>query len=251
MIGFIYKIENKINNFVYIGSTIQQINKRWNEHRLCLNKNKHHCLYLQNAWNKYGEENFLFEVIETHENSELFIRNQEQMYIDKYKELNILYNTCLYAESCLEKKHTEETKKKISESHKGKKVSEETKIKISNTLKEKPLTLEQKEKMAQGRKNRTITEKHKNNLSKALKGRKFNNEWKQALSIARKTSSYQFSKEILVYREGYDEYLYFNKIKTASLYTKVSPSAISSCLKEYVSNIRGWYFVYYKQKEKI
>lgn len=46
---FIYKITNTRNNKVYIGQT----ESRWY-------RNKH----IQNAWNKYGEASFTFEVIE-------------------------------------------------------------------------------------------------------------------------------------------------------------------------------------------
>jgi len=56
----IYTITNTITNHMYIGSTSNFI-KRWNYHKLDLRKNKHENSYLQRAWNKYGEENFIFD----------------------------------------------------------------------------------------------------------------------------------------------------------------------------------------------
>ncbi len=62
MIIFIYEIVNKINNKRYIGKT-QDFNKRKNRHLNDLKHNRHHCIHLQRAWNKYGEENFYFNII--------------------------------------------------------------------------------------------------------------------------------------------------------------------------------------------
>lgn len=59
----IYKIRNKTNNKFYLGSS-KNLANRWREHKRDLRNNKHHSPRLQHAWNKYGPENFVFEVIE-------------------------------------------------------------------------------------------------------------------------------------------------------------------------------------------
>lgn len=86
----IYKIENKVNNKVYIGSS-KNINTRWGQHKNMLNNNKHHSIKLQRAWNKYGEANFIFEVIEECDIEKLLYL--EQFYIDKYKSYYEGYNS--------------------------------------------------------------------------------------------------------------------------------------------------------------
>ena len=80
MIG-IYKIENIINNKVYIGSS-NNIERRWKEHIRLLNNNEHHSIKLQRAWNKYGENAFEFSVLEECDADRLLYL--EQYYIDKF-----------------------------------------------------------------------------------------------------------------------------------------------------------------------
>lgn len=85
MVG-IYRIKNLINNKCYYGSS-KEIEKRWSRHENELNKNKHHNIYLQRAWNKYGKTNFSFEVVETCKIKELLVF--EQKYLDTKPEYNI------------------------------------------------------------------------------------------------------------------------------------------------------------------
>lgn len=61
---FIYKIVNTTNGKFYVGSTTNT-RERFRTHRNKLRANKHHCAHLQAAWNKYGEDVFVFHVIET------------------------------------------------------------------------------------------------------------------------------------------------------------------------------------------
>ena len=60
----IYIIRNLVTNKVYVGST-KHFDKRWNlEHLKDLRLNKHYNCKLQRSFNKHGEENFSFEIIE-------------------------------------------------------------------------------------------------------------------------------------------------------------------------------------------
>lgn len=78
----VYKIRNLVNDKVYIGSSID-VSKRWNDHKRLLNKNKHHSTYLQNSWNKYGEEYFDFEPLVLCNRKERF--EKEQYWINYYQ----------------------------------------------------------------------------------------------------------------------------------------------------------------------
>lgn len=111
----VYEIKNIKNNKIYIGGSIN-ISERWNEHRRELSKNNHHSPHLQNAWNKYGEDCFNFNVLEWCHEDDVFDR--EQYYLDTYKsyDKNNGYNIAKYASAPMKgRKHTEETKKILLE----------------------------------------------------------------------------------------------------------------------------------------
>ena len=136
MIG-IYKIINLVNGKLYIGSAIN-IKARWINHKSKLLLKKHHSIKLQRSWNKYGEENFKFEIIEECDKYKLIER--EQHYIDLYNSYNNGYNCSPKSYSCLGIKRSNETKIKMSQSqignknNLGKKRSQKTKDTLSKSL---------------------------------------------------------------------------------------------------------------------
>jgi group I intron endonuclease len=85
MIG-IYKIKNLVNDKCYYGSS-KNIEKRWRTHKNHLKNGKHHNIHLQRSWDKYGEDNFVFEVVE--ECDENILLELEQKYLDSNPEFNI------------------------------------------------------------------------------------------------------------------------------------------------------------------
>lgn len=100
----VYKITNLINNKFYIGST-KNLSSRYRTHLSSLTLNKSGCVILQNAVNKYGIENFKFEV--------LFIgENYFEKEIEFIKILKPPYNSIL--ETLQKRIVSEETKKKQS-----------------------------------------------------------------------------------------------------------------------------------------
>lgn len=89
MIG-IYSITNKINNKKYIGQSIN-IEERIKRHFRDLKSGCHHSKHLQNAFNKYGEENFVSEVLfECKSIQEL--DEKEIEFIKKYDSFHNGYN---------------------------------------------------------------------------------------------------------------------------------------------------------------
>jgi len=122
-ISGIYLILNKINNKWYVGSANDIIGSRWPSHKRLLKRNNHYNPHLQLSWNKYGEENFEFCIVELVEDeSQLLII--EQRYIDYGKQncRDMMYN--IAEDSLAPMKGRKQSKKSIE------------KMKISQNIKE-------------------------------------------------------------------------------------------------------------------
>lgn len=115
IISGIYCIENIKNNKKYIGQS-KNINDRWCKHKNELNHGTHDNDYLQKSWNKYGEENFKFYVLEECPVEEL--NDRERHYIDFYNTLNREYGYNLKSGGQDKNSLSEEIRNRISESNK-------------------------------------------------------------------------------------------------------------------------------------
>jgi len=180
----IYAIKNKINNKMYIGKSVN-VNKRKSYHFWLLRTNNHFNPKLQSAFNKYGEENFEFVILEKCNKDEL--DDKEIKYINRYNTINDGYNICEGGEGSLGRTLSEETKQKISNANTGRKQDEVAKKRKSEIMKELWKTAEYRKKMKQRpkpkpwNKGRRHTEEEKKHLSEKLKGRRITEEHKKKL----------------------------------------------------------------------
>lgn len=171
----IYRIRNTVNNKLYVGKAIK-VKMRWKYgHINPLKKNSHDNKHLQSSWNKYKEENFVFEIIEEIDD-ELMLNEREIYWIAYYKssDPNYGYNktdggdggkmpeeslkkmvkTCRERGVYENRKHSPETKQKIGKANKGKtrkkgfKHTETSKLKMSNSQKGKKKSPEHVKKIA-------------------------------------------------------------------------------------------------------
>lgn len=144
----IYKWTNKINNKSYIGKSTNIV-RRKSEHLYTLRNNKHRNSYFQNAFNKYGEENFEFSILEICE--EDVLNEREEYYINKYNTLNKKFGYNLMENDGNNNRHSEETKLKMSKSHSGKKKTLLTRKNMSKAFKGRVYSIQARQNMSKAR----------------------------------------------------------------------------------------------------
>lgn len=123
----LYKIINQINNKYYIGMTKQSLQKRFSQHK---ESAKTKTTYLYNAFNKYGSNNFIIELITEFKTKEECCA-AEILYIST--NLNG-YNLATGGEGGFVVQDIEAWKEKLKEARKGRKPS--LGLKHSNETKE-------------------------------------------------------------------------------------------------------------------
>ncbi len=115
--GYIYRLT--IKDRFYFGRTMQEPQARFWHHRGYLRSGKHCNKYLQNMFNKYGEEELKFEIIASCTDCN-FLDQVEQFYISKFIDEPNCMNISRWADAIVRLgDFTDEHKKKISESKKG------------------------------------------------------------------------------------------------------------------------------------
>jgi len=235
----VYKIVNLANNKVYIGSTGNKcgFKKRWSYHLNDLRQNKHHSRHLQRAWNKYGEDSFVFEILEIIEEftkETLLLR--EQYYLDLYESYNVDlgYNICKIAGSSLGVKKTPEQIKQMSEIRKGKPLS------WMNTG--EPRSEEHKKKLSESCKGR-ISEKDGKTYGDFY-GEKKAIELKKKLSVAHKGQftgdKHPNAKPVEQYTKNGEFIREFGSATTAANVLNLSAKSIRQCTNNKIKTSGGF-----------
>jgi group I intron endonuclease len=252
----IYVIKNILNNKIYIGSAVN-INDRWRQHKLLLRKNDHHSPTLQYSWNKYGEENFNFIIIEEC-NKDILI-SREQYYLDTLLKANDDnfkffksngYNVNHRADSSLGREFTEKTKVKMSEikSKNGKlKNIEFSKIDINSFYNNKIISITNKETLASKDKNnpfygkrhieeskKIMSEKKmgKNNYffgTGPMLNKKFTDDHKNKISLSNSGINNTNSKKVYQYDINGDLVKEWDSVGQVCKMLNLSVGNISSC----------------------
>jgi len=119
---YAYKITNTINNKIYIGKSNSNKNRFKDHLNVAKNKYSNKYSYVHKAINKYGKNNFIYEIIEKFDDEDAAY-NAENKYILYYKSNNNQYGYNLNEGGRRFFTHSPETLKKISEQRKGFKFS--------------------------------------------------------------------------------------------------------------------------------
>lgn len=141
-----YVIRNTVNGKTYVGSTTVGLRRRLRHHRSALNRGVHRNSYLQHAWDKYGEQAFIAEVLEL---DPLDVVACEQLWMDA---MQPAYNISRTADVVSGYRFTAEQRARVSAALKGKPKSAEHRAHIWAT---RQVTDDMRELMAaNGRKGR-------------------------------------------------------------------------------------------------
>ena len=264
---WVYSISNKVNGKRYIGVT-NNIKSRWSTHRNRLLKGNHVNKYLQSDYNKYGVDNFVYEILEEISNdcSDDYVADREIYYISKYNSCDEGYNMTYGGDGygrrimsdVLRKEYTERIsnisknlwnqdwfRNKMLELNKGNKynlgkhASEETRKKISdsrigekNPFYGKHHTEESKQKMKEKLKdyynNEENMAKHKEAISKFIHSEEYRNK-QSKLSSGRSNKTSELDALNIRYR-----YLCGEKPR---FILKDFPKLTSSGLKKICQNV--------------
>ena len=87
---YIYCIECAVNHKMYIGRT-RKPSERAKSHVWALRSNRHKNEIMQNDFNKYGEKEFTFKIIETSEHESGNKNGKEKAWMKHYKTYNPNY----------------------------------------------------------------------------------------------------------------------------------------------------------------
>lgn len=212
----IYKILNIINNKIYIGSS-KELYTRIKRHKYQLKNNIHGNFHLQNAWNKYGEKSFIFEIIKKCELDNLI--NLEEYYINKYKSNNRKFGYNIESFICGRKEMSSNTKSKISKT--------KLKANLSSPMKGKTHSLEAREK-----------------IRLANLGRKFTKEHKQKIVNGRKNSKKIVTRKIEQLDLNNNHIKYWNSITEASNNLNILITSITNCCSNRSKTAGGFIWKY-------
>lgn len=246
----IYKITNKVNNKIYIGSAVN-FKRRRSEHFSDLKHNNHSNQHLQNAYNKYGEKNFEFSILIKYPVEELIIA--EQVFINVF---NPEYNICKTANSRLGVKASKETIEKLRQAGLGninwlgKSHTKESREKISKSNKGKYYRIDYthseatKQKISKSSLGRKMSDQAKEKLRKANLGKKLSKE------TIEKIVQFKYVPVVQLTKNG--EYINeFPSIKSAGEALNIPGCNISGCCKHTHKMAHKYKFMYKEQYEKI
>lgn len=224
----IYKIINTTNNKVYVGKA-KDIYNRMMQHRCNLRRKcKDENIHLINAWHKYGEDSFIYEVIEELELNENLLKEREDYWIVKLKATDHNFGYNMRRDSSTRCIMPEESILRMSESMKGEKNpnygnkwSDEQKQRMSEIKKEQYRTGEVKPNLEAIRKGISVRNQHWN------ENPKLKEQMKQKVSSqTTEYNFYQYDKKtgelVKVWNSIYDILLEHPEWKRHNIYAACS-----------------------------
>jgi len=238
---------------VYIGQTNRTLTIRWKEHMKLARTGGN--LPISRAIRYHTPEKFTVEPIV--EGIPDYMANAFEAYwINFYNSIKVGYNCVEGGQGTKGYKHSEHTKRLLSEKSKGNKsalghkLSDKAKKKISNANKGNTYTLgkshskESRKKMSESATGRKLSKYTKKKIATAVKGRKHTKEAKEKMSeFAKKfriNENHSRATSVVCITTG-EEFL---TIKAAALAKGIDPSSIGKCCKNKLKTAGGYSWKY-------
>lgn len=188
----IYYIQNTVNGLCYIGSSVD-VKNRIRSHFSNLLAGSHHSSKLQNAFNKYGVDSFIWGLCESVPKDNEALMEKEQIWIDALGH----YNICKVAGSPRGTTPTLSDAERKRRSENGKKVAaaitpEQRSYALKKALEAKrgvPLTPEHRAKLSAATKGRKLEDAHREKVIQAVKSRVHTEESRAKLSESLKKAA--------------------------------------------------------------
>jgi group I intron endonuclease len=205
--GYIYLITNKIDGKKYIGQTVEKdVYERWRAHF----KKRTNCRYLKHAFEKYGKENFKFEIICICFDKDC--NTYENEYMKKYN--TIVPNGYNLREAGNHGHQNEETKKKIGDS---------LRLHYSKLTDEQMETFRKIHRVKNTRNiGKKMSDEHKEKMSKCRKDKK-------------KVNCYSLENEFIATHES---------LADAERKTGAAHGSISKCCRGKTKTVKGFIWKY-------
>lgn len=172
----IYLIRCRTTNKVYVGRA-KNIPARWRRHRWELREGRHANAYLQAAWQKYGEDQFEFSVLNLCPVGEL--QEQEVAHVQRLGAADRARGYNLETTQGGVLVHAPETRVRISLANRGKRRSLETRQRMSRAQRGKIVSVETRARLRVcGALGKGIPKsvEHKQRIAEALRGREVSSE---------------------------------------------------------------------------
>lgn len=231
----VYAIRHILSGKMYVGSTAKSFSRRFADHRRLLLRGESHNVYLQRAWNKYGEAAFEFVVLERCDSESCVTR--EQWWIDHFKAANrrFGYNGRPTAESNLGVKWSSEVKQRMASAARRRLSRPGERIRLAEIGKLASSTPEKRARLGDAFRGKHHTSEARSRISKALTGKK-----KSPEAIA-KTAAAQRGRKISEAQRLQISTMNIGRKASAETRSKMSESHKRRCAKlkeEYLSGRR-------------
>jgi len=255
----IYKITNLIDGKIYIGQTIRTIKERWKQH---LRSNG--CCAISAAIKKYGEENFIIEIVDSALSIDELNKKETEWIITLQSLAPHGYNLNTGGNN---RRFSQEVKEKISKSHVGKKLCDDHKLKISRSTREFfkhnpdkhiPARLALKDFMKKSaeqdrhpKKGKKVAEEGRKNISNSklgaknpMFGKKSNKNQLQALAMNRQSALAKLPSVLC-----HQNKKIYQTVTEAAKDLGFARSSISNVLTGFRDNCGGYTFEYVRKYE--